>query len=534
MDTYHVLLAEDDAEIRAGISRAIDWNGLGFSLVGEAENGAEALELAEQLRPDVVLTDIQMPFMTGLELCSRLRQSLPAAQLVVFSGFDEFEYARRALSMDVFEYILKPISAYELSDVLTRLRARLDRQRLERWNVESLQRRYEQSLPILRELFYVRLMDGRIPPEEIETRAQRYDLCLPQGLWTVALVRAQRTVQAQAQEQREFALLSIKEFFQEEFSLSGASLQTVLYNDMVALLISLENTQLIYPLLEQLQRLCTLSGSGREMSVTVGVAVAEEGCASIAACCKQARAALDYRILLGENRVIYMGDLEAGHCFALSFEPEDQRRLDRAIRLDNTQEITQVLEKLMARISQSRLSLPQCHLFVQEIVISLIKLARAGGVEPEDVFGAGFSGMVEITDFHSLTQLNEWLCERCLKLSEMLGRRRSDSAWRMVEQAKAFVKEQFANSELSVEMVCEQLHLSAAYFSTLFKKETGVSFITYLTKIRMEHAARLLRETDEKTYLIAEQTGYTDPNYFSYVFKRHHGLTPSKFRNGTT
>ena len=97
MEPYRVLLADDEEEIRAGISRKIDWTGLGFALVGEAENGAEALELSEQLKPDVVLTDIKMPFMDGLELCRRLRQSLPAAKLVVFSGFDDFEYARQAV-----------------------------------------------------------------------------------------------------------------------------------------------------------------------------------------------------------------------------------------------------------------------------------------------------------------------------------------------------------------------------------------------------------------------------------------------------
>ena len=99
MDRYRVLLADDEEEIRAGISRKIDWNSLGFDLVGEADNGEVALELAEQLCPDVVLTDIKMPFMDGLELCRRLKQSLPAAKLVVFSGFDDFEYARQAVSM---------------------------------------------------------------------------------------------------------------------------------------------------------------------------------------------------------------------------------------------------------------------------------------------------------------------------------------------------------------------------------------------------------------------------------------------------
>ena len=184
MDPYRVLLADDEEEIRAGISRKIDWASLGFELVGEAENGEVALELAEQLHPDVVLTDIKMPFMDGLELCRRLRQSLPAAKLVVFSGFDDFEYARQAVSMGVSEYILKPINAPELTAVLEKLRDQLDQQRMERRDMETLRRRYDESLPTLRELFYTRLLDGSLPADQIAARAARYEITLGPGPWT--------------------------------------------------------------------------------------------------------------------------------------------------------------------------------------------------------------------------------------------------------------------------------------------------------------------------------------------------------------
>ena len=144
MEEYRVLLVDDEEEIREGIRRRIDWAGLGFQLAGTAGNGVDALELAEQLRPDVVLTDIKMPYMDGLELCRRLKPLLPAAKLVVFSGFDEFEYARQAIGMNVSEYILKPINAPELSGVLGRLREQLDGERMERRDIEALRRRYEE------------------------------------------------------------------------------------------------------------------------------------------------------------------------------------------------------------------------------------------------------------------------------------------------------------------------------------------------------------------------------------------------------
>ena len=129
--------------------------------------------------------------------------------------------------------------------------------------------------------------------------------------------------------------------------------------------------------------------------------------------------------------------------------------------------------------------------------------------------------------------MHSWLVERCGRLRDLLGRRRSDSAWQMVERAKDYIAGHYTDEQLSVESLCSHIHLSPTYFSTLFKREVGMSFTAYVTKVRMDEAARLLRETDEKTYRIAEATGFSDPNYFSYVFKRHFGLSPSKFRSSS-
>ena len=530
MEEYRVLLADDEEEIRTGISRKIDWAALGFSLVGEAGNGEEALELAEQLRPDVVLTDIKMPFIDGLELCRHLRQSLPAAKLVVFSGFDDFEYARQAVGMGVSEYILKPINAAELSEVLTKLRQQLDKQRLERRDMETLRRRYEESLPVLRELFYTRLLSGQFRPEQVQDRAARYEIDLPAGLWTAALIHAD--LSEDTDQRDELVLLSVQSFLSEHFCLEGCAARVVLYSDTVALLVQLTGTDRLYPLLEELERLSLLSQSYLGIPLTAGVGLPSQGPEELHRSVTGARSALDYRALMGGGRVIYIGDLEPQSAAELSFEEEDQRKLSAAIKLGTPEQVEDVVRELMERLRQTGLSLSKCHLFLLELVICLIRLARSGGLAVEQVFGANFTGAVSISDFSSLEVLGRWLGERCLKLHELLGRQRTDSAWKLVEQAKDYIAAHYTDEQLSVESLCSHIHLSPTYFSTLFKREVGMSFTAYVTQVRMDEAVRLLRETDEKTYRIAEQTGYSDPNYFSYVFKRRFGVSPSKFRAG--
>ena len=253
MELYRVLLVDDEQDIREGISRKMDWLGLGFSLVGEAANGQDALELAETLRPDVILTDIKMPFMDGLELCRILTDRLPAARFVVFSGFDDFEYAKQAIQMNVVEYILKPINADELSAVLRRLKDQLDRERAERRNVERLRSRYTENLPILRELFYANLLDGRIEPGTERERAARLDIELQGEEWAVGL--------AYIGSDRRDALstLSVQKLLEE--ALTEDRCKLFLYNDWIALILSLTETFSVYDLIRALDRACALASA---------------------------------------------------------------------------------------------------------------------------------------------------------------------------------------------------------------------------------------------------------------------------------
>ena len=532
MEQYRVLLVDDEEEIRMGIGRKTDWNALGFQLVGEAENGAEALELAEQLRPDVVLTDINMPFMDGLELCRRLSICLPAAKMVVFSGFDDFEYARQAIGMNISKYILKPINAPELRQVLQTLREQLDQQRAERRDVEALRLRYEESLPVLRELFFTRLLDGRIHAEQLHQRAERYDIDLTQSTWLAVLVEVDSGDEQEGMSRDEVMLLSVRAFFQEQFSLAECACHPLLYNDRVALVATLGQDVTLYSFLEEMGRICTLAQSLLGLELTAGLGRPHGVAHELHLSASEARSALDYRILSGSGRVIYLGDVEPNRSVRLTFDEGDERALTSAVKLGTVHDVQELVPQFMERIRDTGLTLPQCQFFVLELTTCLIKLARAGGIEPESVFGQDFTGVVRLSDFRSTKELGAWCTQHCLRIQELLSRQRTDSAGRTVERARDFIGNNFANCELNVDTLCSHLHLSPAYFSTLFKRETGMSFTAYVTNVRMEFAAELLGDTEEKTYLIAERTGYLDPNYFSYVFKRHFGVSPSKYRSG--
>ena len=167
MDKYTILLVDDEEEVIQAMMKKIDWDGLGFSVIGYAGNGVKAIEMVEEYQPDVIMTDIKMPYMDGLELSNRIKTEFPAAKILFFTGFDEFEYAKEAIHLEVEEYILKPINSAELTAVFTKLRQKLDQEINDKRNVEILQKYYMESLPLIQADFYAALIEGRIQEAEI-------------------------------------------------------------------------------------------------------------------------------------------------------------------------------------------------------------------------------------------------------------------------------------------------------------------------------------------------------------------------------
>ena len=174
MGQYRVIVVDDEEEIREGIIRKIDWNALGYEVVGSAENGVEALELAEHLHPDVIMTDIKMSFMDGLQLCEHIAEKMPSVKMIIFSGFDDFEYAQKAIKLNVTEYLLKPVNAQELTQTLKKLKSQLDQELADQRDIEKLRRNYEESLPVLREQFLVGLLEGRVPRQRVQAQAEMF------------------------------------------------------------------------------------------------------------------------------------------------------------------------------------------------------------------------------------------------------------------------------------------------------------------------------------------------------------------------
>lgn len=528
MDQYKVLLVDDEEEVIQIIMKKIDWEGLGFSVVGHACNGIKALELVEELQPDVVMTDIKMPFMDGMELSRRIREGFPAIKILFFTGFDEFEYAKGAIQLEAEQYILKPVNAVELSDVYTRLKIKLDREISEKRNVETLQKYYMDSLPVLQANFYTSLLEGRLGKEEISQYLSDYQISFSGPFFSCLVIH---TSSSHIPDNMNVLLLSTSVQKQAEERLAQKwQAKCFSYLGNAVLIGQLKNMSDITELTDDCDRFCKYAKAIIGAVVTVGIGRVCGDILELPQSYLGAREAVSYRAIYGSSKAINMKEIIPRETNKFASDKDVMlSELFKVIRFGSEEDVARAAEHYLTNSALAEESLQQHQVRMMELVSSLYKFLVTHGVDVP-----GFSGNIQEL-YDGLVglepdALGTWLAGICLSIREKLIHARNKSTKSFVARAEEYVQKHYGEEELSLDSICGILGVSNAYFSTIFKKETGSSFISYLTDFRLELAREMLVDTDEKSYMIAKSVGYADPNYFSYVFKRKFGVSPSIYR----
>lgn len=534
MRKYKLLIVDDEVEVRKGIIDKIDWDSAGFEIVAEAENGKEALEMFEKTLPDVLLTDINMPFMNGLELSAIVREKYPTTKIIVITGYDEFEYAHKAIKLNVLEYILRPISAAELTDILLKTKNKIDSEIAEKENIEALREHFRKSLPILKEKFLASLITSTLTKEEIEERSRSYNIDLNGSSYTVSVVSIDFSAgQKSFEDEKElwkFSVLNIVEEIVAKYSLGVAFIS----NETVVIISSskdYERDKIIERNFNALEELRQTIEKFLKFTVTIGIGSVCSDITQISQSYQNAVAALDYKIFMGNNRIIWIEDIEPKSADKIVFDELKERSLESSIKVGTPDEISDTIDKLFKEIVESKGSFNDYQIYIMEMLTTILKVARNSDVDIDKIFGANHNLFVELHSLKGIEEVQSWFKDISVKIRNYIVKDRQDTAKELVEKAKEYVREHYGESDININRVCSYLHISPNYFSFIFKRETKTTFINYLTHVRMEEAKELLRTTNMKTFEIAEKVGYSEPNYFSYSFKKKFNLSPSEYRN---
>lgn len=528
MDIYTVLLVDDEEEVIQVIMKKINWEGLGFSVIGYANNGVKALEMVEEFQPDVVMTDIKMPYMDGMELSNRIKTDFPATKILLFTGYDEFEYAKEAVHLEIEEYILKPVNSIELTNVFTQLKIKLDQEISEKRNVATLEKHYMESLPLLQADFYSALIEGRLSGKEAGKYLSDYRISF-EGPWYCCLVVHTSSTQVPENMHPRLLATSVQKQAQEKLGERWRT-KSFSYLGNTVMLCQLENENEISELTDECDRFCRYAHRIIGAVVTIGIGQVCADILELAQSYRGAREAVSYRVIYGASRAINIREIAPQELRKPERDNEEElSNLFKMIRLGTEEEVRAEADKYLSRMSFPEKSLQQHNIEVMELVGALYRFAGNNHIG-EELFSKDTREIyTRLLDMEP-EELRRWLTNISLYFRENLITARSRSTQSFVSKAEEYVKNHYGEEGLSLDSICQVLGVSNSYFSTIFKKETGKSFTGYLTDYRMEQAARLLIGTDEKSYIIGKSVGYTDPNYFSYVFKRKFGVSPSKYR----
>ncbi len=518
---YRLILVDDEAIIREGISSCLPWGENGFELAGMFEHGEQALDYLEHNPVDIVITDINMPRMDGLTLSRILAERFPKITVLLLSGYDDFEYAQEALKNQVRDFLLKPITAGELKDVLLRVEKEMNISREQDREQEILKERLSESFPLLRQRFLYRLVSGKIPHENLSRRMEDLQFRDMKSFYQVTVLNLPESWDdLDALTLTEYLKTSIR---QEDEIFSNRE------EDIVILLQGNNADELVRRARKIGETAFKHTSRHEKEQISVGCGEVVKTTEDLQGSYRGACSAIDYSKVLGLSQIISINEVRDRK--RISFEAFNRKagELAAALKTGSPQAADAKIEEIFTFFEEHYLTMSEAsgylirlHFLILQFLYEM-DLMDSGANEP--LFN-------QPGNFGSLIQAKMSFLRMLAEIQKIIQSRRYDVVLSRIDKARRIISERYIDNTFSLQDICDELYLSTSQFSLLFKEGTGQTFVEYLTGFRVEEAKKLLKTTDMKGYEVAEQTGFSDPRYFSIVFKKLTGLTAMEYRKG--
>ncbi|WP_424769218.1 response regulator transcription factor [Paenibacillus sp. sgz302251] len=518
-----VLIVDDEMFIRDGLRTLIDWSEAGFDEVRDAKNAAEAMELISQSPPDMVLTDIFMPGISGLDFAKRIRSLYPNIRFVILTGYEKFEYAKEAIEIGVAKYLVKPIFPDELKETVEELRDEmLLEHRNQNWN-EMAQMRLNEYKPIITEKFWSDVLSGGLATSStIHDRAEMADIQLKYSAFCCLAVETchlENVFERYGERELPLVRFAIRNIIEE------LHLNTIVYvydhSDTVMLCILSEATNI-----EVWRRSVEMIKATLKIDVNVGVGRSCENISSVWTSSLEALDSVKYLAMLEQTGVIRYEDIPVWKKDRVEYPYEEEKMLLEILRYRDQiseQAIAPFMQKIMIQNPSPQIIQLTC----VQLLGAVYRLVDEYGIHSIPTFNQSVSKLDELSSYSQIQKLFFEL------FMEIIGRRSNHHASfvnQLVDGAKQIIQARFHDPELSVASIAQILCISPNYLSRIFHQQIGKTCVEFITECRLEEAKKLLLLTNYKNYEIAEKVGYANAHYFSSMFKKNIGQAPSEFR----
>lgn len=532
---YKLFIVDDEPLVRDGLRDYFDWGKYGIEVVGEAEDGEAALQAFSLLKPHIVLTDVKMPNIDGILLAGRLREQMPDIKIIFISGHDDVEYLKSALKVDAVDYIFKPVNFKELGAVIEKVLGILGGEEKQKDLIYSMNIKLMQSMPYLREKFFMTLVrDECEEGEELRNKLEFLELKLPvQGLFCTFVITIDDRVsifENMPERDRQLTSFSVLNICQEliDTHLHGYVFEN-LQGEFVGILsfVAEENEEQLFTLASEIKDNLL---KYLQLSVTIGVGKTVQKLNKVYQSYSMAFEAVSQKLFLGKNKVITIDNLQTDHENEYRFDTMKLEKFSAVVKAADEEKLIALTEEVFCELANARkVNIKYC----QNLCLQFILLASRLMIEMEirtEVLEMDESILWEqVFKQETVEDMKRLIIHYFVKVCRYINDKRSKKSRNVIQQIKDIIHARYKEN-LTVNDIANEVYLTSTYVCLIFKQETGETINDYITKLRIEKAKELLKDSRNKLYDICYAVGYSDPSYFSKLFKKYTGLSPTEYR----
>ncbi|HHW49458.1 MAG TPA: response regulator [Clostridiaceae bacterium] len=524
-----VMLVDDEYLTRELLRRCINWNEIGMEIVSEASNAYEALDIVDKIIPDIIITDICMPFMDGIEFSKAVIERHPHIKIVILTGYEEFEYAKRSIKVGAADFLLKPINHNEIKKAALNIKEKIEAERTRNDEYRKLKKQLDESMPYLREIFLNELLQGRMDENIIQNKLLYFQIDIKSNQFQTAVIEIIYTSMHAEFGEEDILLLRmhcielIKQYFRNK-------IYTYVFFDISQRIVILNNDKDI-DLIECCENIKNMIVNRLNCFVCIGVGNSYEGIKNIRNSYREAIEALNYKVIAGKNQVMNYNDITFPAQRQLFFFDDQIDDLGYYLKVGMEDKAIELVETLYDEIASIQTDIVDIiRVIGVNIISTILNTATKLGINIKEVFHNGIQPYKYVFKIDTIPEMKNYLKSCISGALKSINSFRNSKVSKIVKEIQNFLIENYADPEINLLSVAKMFYLNPSYLSRLFRQETGQTFVEYLTRIRIKKAIELLKETDMKVYEVAEKVGIIDPHYFGICFKKYLGMSVSEFK----
>ncbi len=515
-----VILVDDENDVRERIVSKINQSDE-FEVIADASNGYDALDLIESLKPDVVITDIKMPFIDGIELIKEIRKNYPTIKVGIISGYDEFHYAKEAIDLNVISYLTKPITQEDVFEFLNRIKVSLEKDRIISEDLTNMKKHFDESKEIvINNTFRTLLTTPNI--EDIH-KLENYGVNTSSEYIIATLELSEKLSGIEFEKKLSTLRRQATSIFDEEHIAYRVSLSGVL-----VYIIEVRGDTFKRDIDTTFYKVVKSAEVFMGTEVFIGVSNRLSDFMNLLEAFDESEQARSYHRFVDSGNIVYFNELVEKEHVNLTLTDLQIQSLQYAFKFCTNEELLKTLNEVKSNISLGKDKINSLQLVTINLASIIIRHAGLANVDLKSIgYGNLMDQMVAIL---SVDDLFDFVGNAILKIRETNIQSKINKSEQILNNALYFIKVNFSSVDLSMEVVCEAVGVSVSYLSMLFKRDKKTSFNKYLVNLRMTKAKELLLMTDLKVVDVAGKCGYNEVYYFSYSFKKFTGMSPKEFR----